>query len=146
MIRVVKLYVGSMSSDTHSMPAYSGPSSRPQAPAVPQYTPEELIASGVEEHSLYVNAKQFRRNLKRRGTRQELEEQYRAQRRTDFHDNDIPAASTAETEAERVILSPGDDMDMRLPQVVVFSCPGLFANKALVRRRTRRTTDSILSS
>jgi hypothetical protein len=135
-----------MSSVTHSMPTYSGQSSRPQAPAVQQYTAEELIVSGVDEPSLYVNAKQFHRILKRRVARQKLEEQYRAQRRTDFHDNDIPAASTAETEAERVISSPGDDMDMRLPQVVVFSCPGLFANKALVRRRTRRTTDSILSS
>jgi hypothetical protein len=71
------------------MPAYSGPSSRPQAPAVQQYTAEELIASGVEEPPLYVNAKQFHRILKRRVARQKLEEQYCAQRRTGFHDNDI---------------------------------------------------------
>jgi hypothetical protein len=101
------------------MPTYSGPSSRPQAPAVQQYTAEELIASGVEESPPYVNAKQFHRILKRRFARQKLEEQYRARRRTGFHDNDIPAipspaASTIQNEAERVISSPGDDMDMRM--------------------------------
>ncbi|KAL6250376.1 Transcriptional activator [Rhinocladiella similis] len=52
-------------------PAMAPPQQAVQAPA------EEIVAGGVEESPLYVNAKQFHRILKRRVARQKLEEQLR---------------------------------------------------------------------
>lgn len=50
----------------------------PPPPQQPQHQPSpEVVASGVEEAPLYVNAKQFHRILKRRVARQKLEEALR---------------------------------------------------------------------